>query len=48
MNDIYGQVEQMLSAMKAEQEQELGATNETVRQVGLLRADCEELLRQIA
>jgi ethanolamine utilization protein EutP (predicted NTPase) len=48
MNDIYGQVEQMLSAMKAAQEQELGASNETVRQVVLLRADCEELLKQIA
>ena len=48
MSDIYGQVEQMLSAMTAEQEQELGANNETVRQVGLLRTDCEELLTQIA
>ena len=47
MNDIYDQVEQMLSSMKAAQEQELGASNKTVRQVSLLRADCEELLKLI-
>jgi ethanolamine utilization protein EutP (predicted NTPase) len=47
MNEIYGQVEQILSAMKAAQEEELGANNETVRQVGVLRAECEELLKLI-
>lgn len=47
MNDIYGQVEEILSSMKTAQEAELGVSNDTVRQVGVLRADCEELLKAI-
>ncbi|WP_348697057.1 LeoA/HP0731 family dynamin-like GTPase [Duganella fentianensis] len=48
MNDIYGQVEQILSEMKRAHEQELGTNNEIVRQVGTLRAECEDLLKLVA
>ena len=47
MGEIYGQVETMLSEMKASHERELGASNETVRKVSVLRAECEDLLTLI-
>lgn len=47
MSEIYGQVETYLSELKTSHENELGATNETVRQVSILRAECEELLKLI-
>lgn len=47
MSEIYGQVEAYLSELKTSHENELGATNETVRQISVLRADCEELLKLI-
>lgn len=47
MGEIYGQVEAILSEMKAAHEKELGATNEAIRQVTVLRSECEDLLKQI-
>jgi tRNA U34 5-carboxymethylaminomethyl modifying GTPase MnmE/TrmE len=47
MSEIYGQVEAMLSEMKISLERELGASNETIRQITSLRAECEDLLKQI-
>lgn len=47
LNEIYGQVEQLLSEMKESHEKELGDSNETIRKISLLRADCEDLLRLI-
>lgn len=47
MGEIYGQVEAMLSEMKASHEKELGASNETIGQVASLRAECEDLLKLI-
>ncbi|HHQ4940439.1 LeoA/HP0731 family dynamin-like GTPase [Aeromonas veronii] len=47
MDEIYGQVESILSEMKATHENELGVSNDTIRQVATLRAECEDLLRQI-
>jgi GTPase SAR1 family protein len=47
MQDIYGQVEEMLSEMKSSHEKDLGASNETIRSVAILRADCEDLLKLI-
>lgn len=47
MEEIYGKVETILSEMKASHEKELGANNEVVRQVTILRAECEDLLKLI-
>ncbi len=47
MSEIYGQVEAMLSEMKISHEKELGASNNTIRQVTALRAECEDLLKLI-
>jgi|JI10StandDraft_1071094.scaffolds.fasta_scaffold1677903_1 hypothetical protein len=47
MGEIYGQVESMLSEMKASHEKELGISNEVIRQVAMLRTECEDLLKQI-
>jgi tRNA U34 5-carboxymethylaminomethyl modifying GTPase MnmE/TrmE len=47
MHEIYGQVEMMLSEMKASHEKELGSSNETIREAALLRAECEDLLKSI-
>lgn len=47
MNDIYGQVEVILSEMKASHEKELGASSETIREVAALRTECEDLLKMI-
>ena len=47
MGEIYGQVEAILSEMKAAHEKELGASNEAIRQVTVLRSECEDLLNQI-
>lgn len=47
MDEIYGQVEAMLSEMKTVYENELGANNAIIRNVASLRADCEDLLRLI-
>lgn len=47
MDGIYGQVEAVLSEMKATYENELGANNATIRNVAILRADCEDLLKLI-
>jgi hypothetical protein len=47
MHKIYGQVEKMLSEMKATYEKELGLSNQTIRQTALLRAECEDLLKSI-
>ncbi len=47
MVEIYGKVEAILSEMKASHEKELGASNEAIRQVASLRAECEDLLRLI-
>lgn len=47
MGEIYGQVEAILSEMKAAHEKELGASNEAIRQVTVLRSECEDLLKQI-
>ena len=37
----------MLSEMKASHEKELGISNEVIRQVAMLRTECEDLLKQI-
>lgn len=47
MGEIYGQVETMLSEMKTSHEKELGAINNTIRQVTALRTECEDLLKLI-
>jgi ethanolamine utilization protein EutP (predicted NTPase) len=47
MGEIYGQVEAILSEMKASHEKELGASNDTIRSVAILRTDCENLLSSI-
>lgn len=47
MDEIYGQVEEILSEMKRSHENELGASNDTIRCVATLRADCEDLLNSI-
>ena len=47
MDEIYGQVEAVLSEMKTTYENELGANNATIRDVAILRADCEDLLKLI-
>lgn len=47
MGEIYGQVEAILSEMKAAHEKELGASNEAIRKVAVLRSECEDLLKQI-
>lgn len=47
MGEIYGQVEAILSEMKVAHEKELGASNEAIRQVAVLRSECEDLLKQI-
>lgn len=47
MGEIYGQVEAILSEMKATHEKELGASNQAIRQVAVLRSECEDLLNQI-
>lgn len=47
MVEVYGQVEAILSEMKAAHEKELGASNDTIRQVASLRAECEDLLSAI-
>ncbi|MBV5340714.1 MAG: 50S ribosome-binding GTPase [Deltaproteobacteria bacterium] len=47
MSEIYGQVEAILSEMKTYHEKELGASNETIRQVASLRAECDDLLNLI-
>lgn len=47
MGEIYGQVEAILSEMKATHEKELGASNQAIRQVAVLRVECEDLLKLI-
>lgn len=47
MDEIYGKVEAMLSEMKISHENELGVSNDTIRCVATLRADCENLLNAI-
>jgi hypothetical protein len=47
MQEIYGQVETILSEMKTSHEKELGASNETIRKVTTLRSECESLLKLI-
>lgn len=47
MSEIYGQVKAMLSEMKTSHEKELGASNETIRHVTSMRAECEDLLKLI-
>jgi hypothetical protein len=47
MQEIYGQVELMLAEMKSSHEEELGNSNEIIRQVAILRKECDDLLKQI-
>lgn len=47
MGEIYGQVEVMLSEMKTSHEKELGVNNVTIQAVSAIRAECEDLLKQI-
>ena len=47
MRELYGEVESFLAEMKENHEHELGASNDTIRQVALLRKECEQLLQQI-
>lgn len=45
--EIFGQVEQLLTEMKTSHENELGLTNEIIREVGVLRSQCDSLLKAI-
>lgn len=47
MDEIFGQVEAMLSEMKRSHEEALGASNATIREVAALRTECEGLLQAI-
>lgn len=47
MDEIFGQVETLLSEMKKAHEKELGSNNEKIRAVSSLRAECEDLLKEI-
>jgi len=47
MQEMFGQVEAMLSEMKSNHEKELGASNTTICQVALLREECDGLLKLI-
>ena len=47
MGELFGQVEAILSEMKTSHENELGASNNTIKRVAALRADCENLLNSI-
>lgn len=47
MDNLYGEVEAMLSEMKLAYEKELGASNATIKTVSILRAESEELLKLI-
>lgn len=47
LSDIYNSAEAILSEMKVDHEKELGISNEVIRNVSLIRASCEDLLRKI-